>query len=336
MISRRTFVATITGGSLAVPLGVAAQRPGKVYRVGFIATTAPVAEMSGPEPVSPSFSAFVQGLQALGYAEGQNLILERRSAEGRYGRFGDIATDLVRLKADVIVTTGVPMTRAAKAASTTIPIVMAAIIDPVGEQLVQSLSRPGGNITGLTIDVGPEIEAKRLELLKETAPALSRVVYLGSREDRDWEHPSGKSVRAAARALGVTLVPVQYTVQQYAEAFAQISAARAEALFVGKSPAAYNARALIVDFAARTRLPSTFHFRESVELGGLMSYGVNLLDNYRRAATYVDRILKGDKPADLPIERPTKFELVINVKAAKALGLMIPQSILVRADQILE
>jgi putative tryptophan/tyrosine transport system substrate-binding protein len=299
-------------------------------------TATPVSEMAGPEPVQHAFRAFVQGLRALGYVEGQNLILERRSVEGRYERSGDIVAELVHLKADVIVTGGNPTARAAKAVTTTVPIVAAAVNDPVGDGLVQSLGRPGGNITGLTIRVGPEIEAKRLELLKEMLPGVSRVAYLGSKENKDWEAPWGNSVRGAAQVLGVTLVAAEHTPGQYTDAFTVISRARAEALFVGPSPVAYPDRALIVDFATRARLPSIFAFREPVELGALVSYGVSLADIFRRAAEYVDKILKGAKPGELPIERPTKFELVINLKTAKALGLTVPPTLLARADEVIE
>jgi putative ABC transport system substrate-binding protein len=323
-------------GALVVSLAAEAQPARKVYRVGLIFTTSPVSEMAGPEPVHRLARAFVQGLRALGYVEGQNLILERRSAEGRFERFGDIVVELVRLNADVIVTTGDPMARAAKAVTPTVPIVMAASIDPVGAGIVQSLARPGGNITGLTTLVAPDIEAKRLQLFREMVPGVSRVAYLVSKEDKEWESPHGKSVRTAAQALGVTLVLAEFRPRQYTDAFTLISRARAEALFVSASAAAFADRDLIVDFATRTRLPSTFRFRESVELGGLMSYGNNAADIYRRAAAYVDKILKGTKPADLPVEQPTKFELVINLKTAKTLGLTIPPSMLARADEIIE
>ena len=335
-MDRRTFLGMLTGALLSAPLAAEAQQAGKVYRVGLIFTTVPVSEMAGPEPVHPLTRAFVQGLRALGYVEGQNLILERRSAEGRLERSGDIVAELVRLKADVIVTTADPLARAAKAVTATVPIVMAAGGDPVGEGIIQSLARPGGNITGLTVVVGPELEAKRLDLLRAMLPGVSRVAYLGSKEDKDWQNPQGKSVRTAAQALGVTLVLAEFSPRQYSDAFTRISRARAEALFVSWTPAAYADRALIVDFATRARLPSAFWFREAVELGGLMSYGVNLADNHRRAAGYVDRILKGAKPADLPVEQPTKFELVINLKTAKALGLTIPQSLLLRADEVIQ
>jgi putative ABC transport system substrate-binding protein len=329
-------MAMISGGLLAAPLAAHAQPAGKVYRVGLILAAGPVSAMAGPEPVHPGTRALLQSLRALGYVEGQNLILERRSAEGRSERFRDIVAELIRLKADVIMTVGDPLALAAKALTTTVPIIMATGSDPVGDGVVQSLARPGGNITGLTLAVGPEIEGKRLELLREMLPGVSRVAYLASKEDNAWESPPGKSVRTVAQALGVTLVLTEFTPRQYTEPFALISRARAEALFVSRTPAAYADRALIVDFATRTRLPSSFGWREPVELGGLMSYGANVADNFRRAAVFVDKILKGARPATLPVEQPTKFELVINLKTAKALRLTIPPSLLGRADEVIQ
>ena len=335
MMNRRAFV-TGLGAVLAAPLAAEAQQAEKVYRVGLIFTTSPVSEMAGPEPVHPSARAFVQGLRALGYVEGQNFILERRSAEGQFERFGAIVAELLGLKADVIVAPGDLIPRAAIAITTTVPIVMVTSTDPVREGLVQSLARPGGNATGLTLAAGPEIEAKRLELLRQALPALSRVAYLASKEDRDWESPAGISLRMAAEAAGVTLVLAEHRSQQFTEAFSLISRSQVQALLVPASPPAFAGRALIVDFATRLRLPSMFSFREPVQNGGLMSYGVNVAENFRRAATFVDKILKGAKPADLPVEQPTKFELVINAKTAKALGLTIPPSLLLRADQVIE
>jgi putative ABC transport system substrate-binding protein len=335
MMDRRAFVAS-TLALLAAPL-VAQAQPKKVYRVALIFTTSPVSEMTGPEPVHPAARAFVQGLRALGYVEGQNLILERRSAEGHYDRFAAIVTELVRLKADVIVTVGDPMAGDAKTVTTTVPIVMATSVDPVGVGVVQSLAHPGGNVTGLTAVAGPEIAAKRLELLREVLPRVSHVAYLASKEENEWESPWGQSVRTAAQALGMTLFRAEFTPHGFTDAFTLVRRARVDALFVaGAAGPTYADRGLIVDFATRTRLPSTFFFREAVELGGLMSYGVNYTDVFRRAAGYVDRILKGAKPADLPVEQPTKFELVINLKTAKVLGLTIPPSVLARADEVIE
>ncbi len=322
---------------LLAPLPAEAQPTGKVYRVALILTTSPVSEMAGPEPVHPLARAFVHGLRILGYVEGQKLILERRSAEGRFERLGDIVADLVRLKADVIVTVTNATTLAAKAVTTTVPIVMLGSRDPVGAGLVQSLARPGGNITGLTGTAGPELEAKRLQLLREALPGISRVAFFASKGDNEWESAGGQSVRAAANTLGLTLLQAEYMPHAYSDAFALIRRLRAAALFVGgASGAAYADRALIVEFATQARLPSTFWYREAVELGGLMSYGVSVPDLFRRAATYVDKILKGAKPADLPVEQPTKFDLVINMKTAKALGLTIPPSLLLRADEVIQ
>jgi putative ABC transport system substrate-binding protein len=335
-MDRRKFIYAIAFGLATAPPAAKAQPAGKVYRVGLVFAVVPVSEMAGPEPVGPNARAFVQALRALGYIEGQNLIVERRSAEGRPERYGDIFGELVRLKADVIVTSGNSMARAAKAVTSTVPIVMVASVEPVAEGLIQSLARPGGNITGLTATVGLEIVGKRLELLRDALPGVSRVVYFDSKEEKVWESPFGESLRSSARILGLTLLPVEYTPYSYAEAFTQVSRARADALYVTNTLPAFADRALMVDFAIRARLPSTFPWREAVELGGLMSYGVNNPDMFRRAAGYVDKILKGAKPADLPVEQPTKFEFVINMKTAKALGITIPQSVLLRADEVIE
>jgi putative ABC transport system substrate-binding protein len=333
-MDRRAFLGTLA--VLAAPRPAAAQTTGKVHRVGLIVTTSPLSEIAGPEPVHPSVRAFVHGLRTLGYVEGQNLILERRTGEGRIDRFGDIVAELVRLRVDVIVVPGDVLPRAAKAVTTTVPIVMVTSEDPVGEGFVQSFARPGGNFTGLTLTTGPEIEAKRLELLREMLPGVSRVAYLASKEERDWERPWGQSARAAAPALGVTLVLAEFATRQYADAFARVTRARAEALLVSPSLAAFADRAVVVELATQARVPTMFAYRQPVEAGGLMSYGPNVADNFRRAAFFVDRILKGAKPADLPVEQPTKFELLINLKTAKALGLTIPPSLLQRADQVIE
>ena len=330
---RRDFISMLCTVTVARPLTAFAQQPGKVYRVGVISTTAPVSEMDASnEPLA----AFVHTLRDLGYVEGRNLVLERRSAEGRFERFADIIAELVSLKVDVIVTSSNAAARAAKTVTTTVPVVALGLGDPVGDGLVQSLARPGGNITGLTIRAGHEIEAKRLEFLKEMLPGVSRVAYLGSKENQDWEAPWGKSVRAAAQAQGVTLELVEHTPGQYIDAFTAISRSGTEALIVGPGPVAYNDRALIVDFATRARLPSISAFREAAQLGGLMSYGVSLSDIFQRAAGYVDKILKGAKPGELPMEQPSKFELVINLTTAKALGITVPPTLLARADEVIE
>jgi putative ABC transport system substrate-binding protein len=319
---------------LAAPL-VAEAQAGKVYRVALIFSTSPVSVMAGPEPTHPGVRAFVRGLRALGYVEGQNLILERRSAEGRFERFGDIVRELVSLKVDVIVSSANPITREARRVTTTIPIVMAFSADPVGYGLVASLARPGGNVTGLSGEAGPEIYGKQLELLKESLPTITRVVFLASRVE--WESPRAQSVRTAALALGLTLLHAESAPNDYTRAFTMIARERPDALFIGPfGPDLHANRQRIVDFATRNRLPLIGWTREFTEAGALMSYGVSGPDMMRRAAGYVDRILKGAKLADLPIEQPTMFELVINLKTAKALGLTIPPSVLARADEIIE
>jgi putative ABC transport system substrate-binding protein len=276
----------------------------------------------------------VHGLRDLGYVEGQNLVLERRSAEGKFERFGEIVAELVGRGTDVIATTGVEMAKEAKRVTTAVPIVMTGSVDPVRAGIVTSLARPGGNVTGLTINTGPEFEPKRIQLLKEVAPEASRVAYLGAADD--WDSHEGKALRAAARTMGVTLVHAQHTPVHYADAFTLITRERPHALFVARHPANYANRQLIADFAIEHRMPGMYPWREFVEAGGLMSYGVRVPDLYRRAAGYVDKILKGAKPADLPVEQPTRFELVLNLKTAKALGITIPPTLLARADEVIE
>jgi putative ABC transport system substrate-binding protein len=300
---------------VAAPLAVEAQTAVKVYRVALVFSAPPVSEMAGPEPVHPAARAFVRALRALGYVEGQNVVLERRSAEGHFERFGDILRELVELKVDVIVTAANPAAREALRATTTVPIVMGVSVDPVGEGFVRSLARPGGNVTGLTRDVGPELYGKQLELLKEALPKITRVAVLGSRFE--WESPRGQSLRAAATALGLTLLHAESAPNDHAHAFAVIARERPEALFVVTDPDLHADRRRIVDFATRSRLPMVGWNRDFTEAGGLMSYGVDGADLFRRAAGYVDRILKGAKPADLPVEQPTKFELAVNLKTAK-------------------
>ena len=332
---RSRFAAAVAFLFLVSPLGAAAQPTGNTHRVGLVFTTSPISDMAGPEPGHPSARAFVHELRVLGYREGQNLVLERRSAEGKFDRYPEIVAELVALKADVIMTVGHPMTLAAIKATTAVPIVMAPMFfDPVEAGLVASLARPGGNITGLTISAGPEIEAKRLELLKTALPKIRRVAFLGTRTDYD--DAAGKSIQAAARFLGVTLLHAVHSPREYGDAFGVIIRERPDAVFVANTPVNFANRDLIVGFTTKSRIPNIYSRREYVEAGGLMSYGIHVPDLYRRAATYVDRILKGARPGDLPIERPTKFELVINITTAKTLGLTISPSLLLRADQVIE
>src|SRR5262245_1825165 len=331
---RREFIIVLGGAVVAWPLAGRAQQTGKVYRVGLIVTTSPVSEMVGPDPIHPLVRSFVRALRALGYVEGQNLVLERRSAEGKFELFGEIAADLIRHGIDVIVVTNILVAKEVIRVTNTVPIVMAGSIDPVGRGVVTSLARPGGNITGFTSNAGPEIEAKRLELFKEVLPDESRVAFLGLKSD--WEGPEAEGIRVAARMMGVTLVHAEHTSTNYADAFALITRDRAEALFVASQAASYANRQVIVDFALERRIPGIYPWREFIEGGGLMSYGVSLPDTFRRAAGYVDKILKGTAPGDLPVEQPTKFELVINLKTAKALGLTIPPIVVARADEVIE
>jgi ABC-type uncharacterized transport system substrate-binding protein len=331
---RREFITLFGGAVAAWPVVARAQQPGKVYRVGLILTTSPVSEMMGPDPIHPLIRAFVYALRDLGYVEGRNLVLERRSAEGRFERFGEIVAELVHGKVDVIATVGNEMAKEAKKVTTVVPIVMTTSIDPVGAGLVVSLARPGGNVTGLTNHPGPEFEAKRAEVLKEVLPAASRIAYLGTSDD--WESDEGIAFRAAVQTMGVTLVYAQHTSTYYVDAFALISRDQPHALFVARNPANYANRKLIISFAVEHRIPGMYPYRELVEMGGLVSYGVNNLDQYRRAAGYVDKILKGTKPGELPVEQPTKFELVINLKTAKTLGITIPPALLARADEVIE
>ena len=327
-------LAVILGVSLSLaPLAAEAQTAGKVYRVGIISTTTPVATITG-DPGHP-WRSFFQEMRDRGYVEGQNFILERRSLEGKIiERAPEVVAELVRLNMDVIVTVGPEMTRAAKQVTSTVPIVMAPVSGPVEAGLVASLARPGGNITGLTLDVGPELEGKRLGLLREVLPKLRQAAYLGTKAE--WEAPRGESIRAAARTLGLALLLAEFHPNDYAGVFDLIARERPHAIITSTNPRNYTYRGLISEFAAKNNLPSMSYFREFVEVGGLMSYGVDLRDIYRRAAIYVDKILKGAKPAHLPVEQPTKFELVINLKTARALGLTIPSSLLARADQIIE
>src|SRR5262245_49975034 len=304
-----------------------------MYRVGFIAAAAPASELIGSNPSNPAARGFVQGLRELGYVEGSNLVLEWRTAEGKFERIHDIVQELVSIKVDVIVTVTTPMTRAAKEVTQTVPIVMTSD-NPVEEGLIQSLARPGGNITGLTSHSGLEIQAKQVQLLKEILPRMSRLAVLLPKPETlaDWK----QIAEATTRALGVKLLFTEHAPSDYAAAFALIERERLDALLVASSAANFANRRLIVEFTARNRLPAIYSIREYVDAGGLVSYGLGMADFYRRLAGYVDRILKGAEPAELPVEQPTKFELVINLKTAKALGLTIPPELLARADELIE
>ena len=323
---RAVLLVTLGLGILLAPLAADAQPPAKVYRIGFL--------LISPSQAALSIEAFREALRERGYAEGQNIVFEYRYAEGRVEPLADLATELVRLKVDVIVTQGTPAARAAKNATSAIPIVMAAGLDPVETGLVASLARPGGNLTGVTSTV-PELSGKTLELLREIVPRVARVAVL-------WNpvNPANaimvRQTQVAARAFGVQLQSLEVRdANELESAFAAIIKERTRAFLVLAEPLFLTHRKQIVDFAAKHRLPAMYERRDFVDAGGLMSYGVNFPDNFRRAATFVDKILKGAKPADLPVEQPTRFELVINLKTAKALGLTIPQSILIRVDEVI-
>jgi putative ABC transport system substrate-binding protein len=331
MLNRRRFLAG-SAGFLATPLGMAAaQSSEKVPRVGYISPG------SSSDPMRlRRFEAFRQGLRELGYVEGQNIVLEPRWAEGQYARYPALAADLVRLKAGVIVAVGRAATKAAKEVTRTIPIVMSVVIDPIGSGLVASLARPGGNVTGLTI-MASDLVGKQFEVLKEVVPKVSRVALLLN-PDNPGSAPQLREAEAAARALGVRLQTLEARgPQEIDSAFAAMTRERAGALVIlNDAILGLNQGKQIAELAAKSRLPAVQGLPEYADLGGLMAYGANLLELERRAATFVDKILKGAKPADLPVEQPSKFELVINLQTAKALGLTIPQSLLRRADRVIE
>ena len=322
------FVVSLCGVLIALCGSAEAQQPKNVPRIGFLSAVS-------PSTISARLDAFRQGLRELGYVQGKNIVIEWRSAEGKSDRLPGLAAELVRLKVDLVVSGGVATTRAAKQATVTIPIVMASDDDPVGSGFVASLARPGGNITGLST-LSPEISGKQLELLKEIVSKLSRVA-IGGDVTRPGIPQALREINVAADALGVQVQYLELREPKDIEtAFRAASKEHADAVLVLGSPVLLSQRRQIADVAAKSRLPAIYPRPEFVEDGGLMSYGVSFTDLFRRAATYVDKILKGAKPAELPIEQPTKFELVINLKTAKALGLTVPQSLVARADEVIE
>jgi putative ABC transport system substrate-binding protein len=326
MMERRTFLVMISGGLLAAPLAAEAQPAGKVPRIGVLG--------SGP---GATWDGFRQGLRELGYTEGRTILIEWRWTEGKAERAPELAADLVRLQPDVIVIASPQPTAAGKAATATIPIVFIAVADPVRAGLVATLARPGGNITGLATLVPEGFSGKMIELLKEAVPQVSRVAVLINPTNVIHEQIVANELPGTAERLRLTLLTVEARTPDALEgAFETAVRSRAGAIIVLGDPLTSVHRARTVELAAKHRLPAMYLFRESVEAGGLMAYGPNFVDLARRAATYVDKILKGAKPADLPVEQPTKFELVINLKTAKALGLTIPPSLLLRADQVIE
>jgi putative ABC transport system substrate-binding protein len=332
----RAVRTTVTKLSFAVAVSILigllaaeAQQAAKAPRIGYLGSKAASAE---------NHAAFLQGLRDLGYVEGRNVVIEYRDLMGKYDRLPGLAADLVALKVDVIVVTSTPSTLAAKQATKTIPIVFTWAADPVGSGLVTSLARPGGNVTGLSL-LAPELVAKRLELLKQVVPGASRIAALWHPGDygEGVEKAMLREADVAARALGMRLQVVEARgPEDFDRAFSDMTRARADAVTVQSTNIFFIERTRLADVAAKHRLPAIFLVRDFVQAGGLMSYGANVADLHRRAATYVDKILKGAKPGDLPVQQPTKFELVINLKTAKAIGLTIPPSVLARADQVIE
>ena len=327
-MDRRRFLLTSLAGTLAAPLAAKGQQAGKLWRVGYLSS-------SSAERERTRLAAFQQGLRELGYLEGESIFIEQRYAGGEFERLAELAAELARLKVDIFVVAGAPAAYAAKKASSVIPIVMTAVADPVGMGLVASLARPGGSITGLS-DFNTGVVVKRLELLREVVPSVSRVAVLLNPTNPS-NPPQLKLTQAAAATLPVTLLAFETKrADDIDRAFLAMKTERPGALIVIGDPLLGSHAKRIVELSTRNRLPAIYSTREFPDAGGLMSYGTNFDDLWRQAAAYVDKIFKGAKPGDLPVEQPTKFELVINLKTAKALGLIIPPSLLLRADQVIE
>ena len=311
---------------LAVPLAAGAQQAGKLPRIGIL---------SGGAPGSGGVPVLLEALRDVGLAEGRGAVFDIRYTEGRTERFSAFAAELVNLRVDVLIAASTPGAIAAKQATSTIPVVMVAVSDPVGSKLVASLARPGGNLTGLSL-LAPELSAKRLDLLKQAVPPVSRVAVLWN-VSNEGMMLRFRETQIAARFLGVTIESVGVrTPDDFEDAFTRMTKGRPEALLVLADTVTIGQRKRIVQFAEANRIPAIYELRSFVDAGGLMAYGIDMSDQYRRVAIYVDRILKGAKPADLPVEQPSKFEFVINLKTAKALSLTLPASVLTRADQVVE
>jgi putative ABC transport system substrate-binding protein len=327
-MDRRAFLGTLAGGLLTSPLAAEAQQAGKVWRVGFLAGGARTPDGGPPAPLR-------QALVELGYVDGKTVVYAGRWAEAKRDRLPGMAAELVDLKVDVIVTLGGPAAEAAKDATSTIPIVFAGAGDAVGTGLIASLARPGGNLTGIT-DQAAELSAKRLELLKEAVPKASRVAVLWNADDRAMTLRY-REVERAARILRVAVQPLGVRApDDFAVAFSAMTRDRPDALFLVTDALTTLNRKLVLDFAAAHRIPAMYESGIPVRDGGLMSYGASPEDTFRRAAAYVDRILKGAKPGELPVEQPTRYYLLLNVKTAKTLGLTIPPSLLLRADELIQ
>jgi ABC-type uncharacterized transport system substrate-binding protein len=330
LVSRRLSVVSLTLSAILFALGLSAeaQQQKKIPRIGFLGNSTAALEENLVEP-------FRQGLHDLGYVEGKNILIEYRWAEGNYDRFPALIGELVAQKVDIIVTAGTPASLAVKKAAPSIPLIMAAVGDPIGTGLIESLAHPGGNVTGLSA-IAADLEGKRIELLREVIPKLSHVAVLWNPANT-FQVISEKEVQTAARALKMKVLSLGVqSPAQFDDAFATIRRERPRALLVLADRIFLQNRARIMEFATKQHLPGVYAYLELVEAGGLMSYGPSYADMHRRAAIYVDKILKGAKPADIPVEQPEKFELVINVKAAKQIGLIIPPNVLAKADRVIK
>jgi putative ABC transport system substrate-binding protein len=326
--TRRGFIGTLAGALLAAPLAAEAQPAGRRHRIGVLGTG---------DGLGLGWQAFRDALESLGYLEGKTIDIDWRWAGSDARRFADLAADLVRLQVELIVTGSDPAPTAARNATRTLPIVMVGAGDPVASGLVASLARPGGNVTGLTWDVSPDVAGKQLELLRDTKPGLSSVAVLWNRDAGAWVSPYLTVLRNTAMTLGLALHPIEVRrPEDIAPAFGELTRRSVQAVYIMWNQVTFTHRTRVGELARAHRLLTIYDERRAVEAGGLMSYSPEIADLYRRAATYVDKILKGAKPADLPVEQPTKFELVINLKTAKALGLTIPASVLARADAVIE
>ena len=327
-MKRREFITLLGGAAAAWPLAAGAQQAGKVWRIGYVAGVSRSA-------ASGSYAAFVQGMRELGYVEGKNFVIEWRSVEGRYERFPEIAAELMRLKVDIFVTGVTAALPALQRATTTIPIVMAYSTDPVGNGLVASLVHPGGNITGLA-GSSDDSSPKQLELLTTIVPNVSRIGLLGNPDTETYSSVLNNA-QDAARKVGLSLVPIEArNSREIEDAFAAFAKERVPAVMVAVDAVFFGQRWRIAELALANRLATMFALREYAEAGGLMSYGENVADFFRRAASFVDKIFKGANPGDLPVEQPTKFNLVINRKTADALGVTIPPQLYIFADEVIE
>jgi ABC-type uncharacterized transport system substrate-binding protein len=330
-MNRRLFLA-LTMVMVVAP--ARAQSPARVPRVALILATTPPADMAGPEPISPIVRAFLQSMRERGYVEGRNWILDPRSAEGQWDRTADIVADLVRLRTDVIVLPNTDFASRAVKVARDIPIVVLAGDNLVEAGLARSLARPGGNVTGSTVDVDAGADVKRLELLHALLPKARRIAFIGTKED--WTNSWGTAIRSAATTLGVELFHVESTRSSYESAFSKARQERPDAFWMARNPAALAFRAAIGQFSKESGLPGACGHAETAQLGCLMSYGFVLNDAMTLGASYVDKILKGARPAELPIEQARRFEFVLNLKTARQIGLAIPPSVLVRADRVIE